>query len=589
MYFKVAVKNPLAYLPLALAFQLLTHFSKPSQTSAYAMPASPASPSGVDESTHLLDTESGRNPPDRCATSQNDENDEERVLAHGDTLEPTTWQLLRIMSGVYLGAFLAALDSTLVATLSAPISASFSSLSLLPWLASAYFIANAASQPLSGKLTDIYGRRAGLVFCNVSFAAGNLICALAGTEWVVILGRVVAGIGGGGLGTIATFVASDLVPLRKRGIWQGVANICFGLGSGVGGIFGGWMNDAFSWRWAFVVQIPLTLLAGLLVFMTVRIPVGQKDPTQNRFKRIDVLGVVSLLIALVLMLLGLNAWTHPLIRWTLPLSVAAFVAFLYIEIHAVEPIIPVKLLVQRTVWSACLTNWFTTMARFGLLFYGPIYFQVQGYSATQAGLRLIPESIGVGIMSIGSGIVMRWTGRYYVLNMAIQAIFLCALGLTSTFTLDTPRWLPFLYFFLAGIGYSGMLTVTLVALIAAVDQEYQAVITSASYAFRSTGSTIGITVASVVFQNILTSRLWQKFGHEKDAPETIKRVRNSLSAINELPSPLMEAAMQAYMEALQGVFLTLLGMAVLGAVVSLFMREHKLHKSLSRRSSSSSK
>lgn len=558
------------------------------------MPASPASPNGVNESTHLLDTESGSNPPDRGATARNHENDEERVLAHGDTLERTTWQLLRIMSGVYLGAFLAALDLTLVATLSAPISASFNSLSLLSWLASAYFIANAASQPLSGKLTDIYGRRAGLVFCNIFFAAGNLICAVASTEWVIILGRVVAGIGGGGLGTIATFVASDLVPLRKRGVWQGAANICFGLGSGVGGIFGGWMNDAFSWRWAFVVQIPLTLLAGLLVFKTVTIPGKKRDPTQNRLKRIDVLGAVSLLTALVLMLLGLNsggnlvAWTDPLILTTLPLSAVAFLAFLYIEILAVEPIIPVKLLLQRTVWSACLTNWFTTMARFGLLFYGPIYFQVQGYSATQAGLRFVPESIGIGIMSIASGIVMRWTGRYYILNVAIQVVFLCAIGLTSTFTLDTPRWLPFLYFFLAGVGYSGMLTVTLVALIAAVDQEYQAVITSASYAFRSTGSTIGITVASVVFQNILTSRLWQTFGHEKDAPETVRRVRNSLSAIKQLPFTSMEAAMQAYMEAFRGVFLTLLGIAILGAVVSLFMMEHKLHKNLSRKPSSSS-
>lgn len=103
-----------------------------------------------------------------------------------------------------------------MAILSATISASFNSLSLFSWLASAYFIANAASQPLFGKLADIYGRRAGLVFCNVAFAAGDLISALAGVEWVMVLGRVVAGIGGGGLSTIVTFVASDLVPLRRR-------------------------------------------------------------------------------------------------------------------------------------------------------------------------------------------------------------------------------------------------------------------------------------------------------------------------------------------------------------------------------------
>ena len=560
------------------------------------MSASSAS-ADINERSRLLNNDDRSEPLDQRTARDGDLNEEECVGANDDTSfpdEPTASQLLWIMSGVYLGSFLAALDSTLVATLSAPISASLGSMSLLSWLASAYFIANAASQPLAGKLTDIYGRRAGLVFCNVSFAAGNLICALAGTEWVMVLGRVVAGIGGGGLGTIATFVASDLVPLRRRGIWQGAANICFGLGSAIGGVFGGWMNDVFSWRWAFVAQIPLTSLAALLVFITIKIPVTQENTDQNQFWRIDILGGVSLLTGLILLLLGLNfggnevSWTHPLVITTLPLSAIAFVAFLYIENHAKEPIIPVKLLLQRTVWSACLTNWFTTMARFGILFYGPIYFQVQGYSPTQAGLRFIPESFGVAVMSILSGVMMRWTGRYFVLIIVIQAIFLCSLGLISTMKLDTTTSLPFLYLFLAGIGYSGMLTVTLVALIAAVDQEYQAVITSASYAFRSTGSTIGITVASVVFQSVLKSQLWQKLGHEKDADDKIARARNDLNAIKEFPSALMEAAKQAYMDALRAVFLTLLGLAILGAATSLFMKEHKLYNKLSRRPSSQS-
>ena len=139
--------------------------------------------------------------------------------------EPSTMELVGVMSSVWLGTFLAALDSTLVATLSAPISASFNSFSLLSWLASAYFIANAALQPLAGKLTDIYGRRAGLIFSNIFFCAGNLICGLAKEEWVIVFGRIVAGMGGGGLTAISTFIASDLIPLRRRGVWQGFGNI----------------------------------------------------------------------------------------------------------------------------------------------------------------------------------------------------------------------------------------------------------------------------------------------------------------------------------------------------------------------------
>ena len=168
--------------------------------------------------------------------------------------EPSTAHLIFVMSGIWFSAFLAALDGTIIATLTAPISASFNSLSLLSWLASSYFIANAAFQPLSGRLTDIFSRRTGLIFSNVFFAAGNLICGLATSESVMILGRVVAGIGGGGLGVISTFVASDLIPLRRRGVWQGFANVCFGVGASVGGFLGGWINDTWGWRNAFLIQ-----------------------------------------------------------------------------------------------------------------------------------------------------------------------------------------------------------------------------------------------------------------------------------------------------------------------------------------------
>jgi len=505
--------------------------------------------------------------------------------------EPTTMQLIRVMSSIWLGSFLAALDSTIVATLSGSISTSFNSLSLLSWLASAYFIANAALQPLSGKLTDIFGRKAGLIFSNIFFAAGNLICGLAKEEWVMIFGRVVAGMGGGGLNAISTFVGSDLVPLRRRGVWQGIGNIMFGIGAGLGGLFGGWINDTYGWRWAFLLQVPMTVLSGTLVYFFVNIPVKETD--KARWRRIDWLGALTLILTLILLLLGLNSggnvvpWTHPLVLTTLPLSAGFLLLFIYVESHyAEEPVIPVRLLLHRTVLSACLTNWFMTMANFGLLFYGPIYFQIRGYSATQAGIRLIPSSVGIAVGSIGCGIIMRWLGRYYALNICIQALFLLGLTLVSTFNLDTPEALPFLYFFLTGIGYSGMLTVTLLALIAAVDHRHQAVITSASYAFRSTGSTIGITIASSVFQNLVKTGLWSRFGDRKDAAYYIPRIRDSLDEIQNLPPSWKEGVKGVYIDALRGVFVTLLGIGVLAAAVSMLMREHTLHKNLARRPSS---
>ncbi|KAJ5826128.1 hypothetical protein N7474_003266 [Penicillium riverlandense] len=502
--------------------------------------------------------------------------------------EATTKELVVILGTIWIGVFLAALDTTIVATLSAPISSSFHSLSLFSWLATSYLIANAAFQPISGRLTDIFSRRWGLVFSNVFFAIGNLICGLAQSEWVLIFGRVVAGMGGGGLLVISTFVTSDLVPLRKRGIWQGVGNICYGAGSGLGGLFGGWINDTIGWRWAFLLQIPFLVVSCILVAWKLDVPVKESDTA--RIKRVDFLGAVTLVITLVTLLLGLNTggnqvpWTHPVVLTSLPLSAVFLGIFIYIEAKvASEPIIPVRLLLDRTVLAACLINWFLTMTVFGLLFYLPLFFQVQGLSATAAGVRLAPQAMGTSIGSLGSGFIMRASGRYKSLNYVALSLQVVSTALICTLNLSTPAWLPFVYFFLLGTAYGSMLTVTLVALISAVDHQHHAVVTSASYAFRSTGSTIGITIASAVFQNTLKLGLWSRFAGREHAAELIARLRDNLDEIWKLPADWRPGVLDAYMDSLRAVFLTLLGVSLLGSLSSIALREHTLHNNLARR------
>ena len=249
---------------------------------------------------------------------------------------------------------------------------------------------------------------------------------------------------------------------------------------------------------------------------------------------------------------------------------------------ASEPVIPVRLLLNRTVLSACFTNWFTTMAVFSLLFYGPIYFQVRGLSTTDAGLRLIPQSLGTAVGSITTGLIMRWTGRYYILGVCVETLFVAANAVFASFQLNTPTWQSILAFCMAGLGYSGILTTTLLALISAVEHIHQAVITSASYAFRSTGSAIGITVASAVFQNVLKIRLQNVLGGRKGGQEAIAELRDSLEAIKALPIEWQGEVRDVYMEALRAVFFTTLGLSVVGACVSLLMREHTLYGTLAR-------
>ena len=311
---------------------------------------------------------------------------------------------------------------------------------------------------------------------------------------------------------------------------------------------------------------------------------------RSKWLRIDYMGATTLILALVLLLLGLNSggntvsWTYPLVLTTLPLAAVALAVFVYVEHSiAVEPIIPVRLLLDRTVLSACLTNWFVSMAYFACLFYVPIYFQLLGMSATQAGVRLVPSSLGVCLGSVSVGLIMRSTGKYYVMNILVEGVFVLSLALVSTFTLTTPAWRPFIYLFLSGFGYSGMLTIMLLALIAAVDHNEHALVPSASYAFRSTGSTIGITVASVVFQNILNTQLWTRLGDRAGADVIIPRVRESLDAVKDLPWMYKADVEQIYMDALTATFRAILLMGVMGFVASLFLREHRLYSTLTRK------
>jgi MFS family permease len=502
-------------------------------------------------------------------------------------------QISIILFGPFLSTFVAAVDSSMIATLSSPIASSFGALSNLSWLASAYFIANAAIQPLSGKLTDIYGRRSGLILANIVFALGNAMCGLAQSEWVMIGGRIVAGLGGGGVMAVATFMLSDIVPLRNRGIWQGVGNMSQGVGSGIGAVLGGWINDKFDWRAAFFIQIPISVAAIVWVCFTVHIPTVGDDTGQSRLRRIDFLGSISLFTMLVTLLLGMSsgsktaAWNDPLVLLCLPLSFVSGTIFILVELkHAEEPIIPLTLLWDRSVASGCLTNFLSSGSRFAMLFYLPIFLEVQGYNSTQVGLRLIPASIGGAVASLASGIFVKKTGRFYNLGIAAQLTFLIGLSFNCTFTLQTPAWPPFVWYMVVNVGYGMMLTATILALLSSVEFKDLAVITSALFAFRSTGTVLGISLAGFTFQHVLRKLLWDKLGDIENAEELIDGFIDNFKAIDNVDKMLQGQVLQAYMGALRAVFLLLMGMGALALVTTCFIKDRELSTKVTRKPAS---
>ncbi|KAI8633204.1 major facilitator superfamily transporter [Xylariaceae sp. FL1651] len=540
----------------------------------------------TNERTPLLGYSIGSQPlVDDEQQATGDDEDDERVIIVEEVKGVKLWIIL---CTCWIGVFLGAIDSSIIATLSAPISSEFRSLSLLSWLASAYLISNAACQPISGRLTDIFGRGPGLVFSNVFFAAGNLICGLAPNANVMILGRVVAGIGGGGLMAISTFLCTDLVPLRNRGIIQGVGNICYGAGAMLGGVFGGLVNDysASGWRLAFLVQVPPVLVSAALVAYLVRVP--PKVSGKSYLARIDFTGAFSLVVFLVLLLLGLNAggnlvpWTHPLPLTTLPLSFVALIFFIMWETRAPQPVIPVRLLLDRTVFTACLTNLLCCMLNFQALFYIPLYLQTHGVSAAGAGLVLLFSPLGICISSVGSGYIMKKTGRYVGLGIMAVSLQLAAVVILNTLRQDSPIWPLRVAFFLFGSGQGGMLTITLLACLAAIDHTHQATITSATYAFRSVGSAVGVTVGSAIYQNVLKTQLWERFGDLPNAAEEIRRIRDDIDELNHLPEGWYEGVSASFMEAFRGVWFAMLGIAIMAVISVSLMKQHKLYSTLTR-------
>lgn len=485
-----------------------------------------------------------------------------------------------------------------MATLAAPIATSFNSLQTLAWLATAYLIGQASAQPLSGKLTDIYSRRSGLIISNVLFGLGNFLCGCSSKEWMMILGRFIAGIGGGCLITLATIVASDLIPLRRRGLWQGTGNFFWGIGNGLGGVVGGYFNDKMHWRWAFWVQVPLSAFSLIMMLSNFDQPQLKRSRITSldvRFARVDLLGCLLLVATMTSLLLGITAggnivpWDHPLVLVSLSLAVVLLCGFIYTEQKvAVEPILPLHFLKNRNVLCGCLTLWLHHMTTFSTLFNLPLFFRIRGVSTAKAGGALFPLSVGFVLGSLSAGAVTVKTGRYRNLLWFVMLLMIMASISASVSGERSPLWLPLVGLGLLGFALSAVLTVTWLAMTSVVEPQDQAVVTSLSFVFRATGSVVGIAIVSAIYQNVLEKTLWARLGQFDSTKDLIHVVKHDLDAISTLPSNIQTIVKGCFFFfALRVSFLSTTMAAVLAFLSGVLIKETKLHTTLSQHRCSS--
>ncbi|CAD6593456.1 MAG: hypothetical protein ASARMPREDX12_007212 [Alectoria sarmentosa] len=464
-----------------------------------------------------------------------------------------------------------------------------------------YLLTLSSFQPLYGKMSDIFGRKPCLLFAYAIFGLGCLWCGLARNMNELIVARAFAGIGGGGMTTVVSIMMSDIVPLRERGTWQGILNIIYALGAGCGAplgmdslpqveavyspVVGGLLADRINWRWAFLAQGPVCAAAFLSVALVLKLPKQNSSDWKTKLRRIDFLGAFVLVAAIFLLLLGLdrgsnNSWSAPITITSLCVSFPLFCLFIFVELKlAAEPFAPGRIIFKRSLVACYLCNFFGFGGWLAVLFYIPLFYQaVDGFSATQAGLRLLPNVLAAVSGSLTGGLLMQKTGKYYWLT--VVAISTSTLG-TLLIILCTGLVVNNTYGISVGLVLGGFCTgigttTTLIGLIANAAPEDQAIATACSYLFRSLGSVVILSLTASVVQQSLRDQLRERLNSEKDAEEIVKRVRESLDYVKTLKPAVREAVRQCYANSTRNGFGFILGTACCAMLASLFIREKRL-------------
>ncbi|KAH8423075.1 putative MFS multidrug transporter [Aspergillus melleus] len=537
------------------------------------------------ETSPLLGPQSNGNAPSTGAIPRDPESAEQSDAAQNKDAAENRNKLAYIIPAVSLGIFLSAADQTIIMASYGQIGSDLHSLNLTSWIATSYFLTLTSFQPLYGKLSDIFGRKTCLLSAYAIFGTGCLFCGLAQNIHHLIAARVFQGIGGGGMTTVVNILMSDIIPLRDRGVWQGVVNIIYASGSGIGAPLGGVLADYIGWRWAFIAQVPLCIIAFIAVSIMLDLPSREDSHWKDKLRRIDFPGAIVLVGAVFSFLLGLDrgsnvSWSLPITIVSLSVSAVLFVLFLVIETYyAREPFAPRHIIFDRTFFAAYSCNFFSFGGVIASLFYIPLYFQaVDGVSATASGLRLLP-SILTGVSgSLFAGFMMKWTGKFYwltviayaVLTLGVTLIFLFSGGVTENLVVMIIGTMA--QSFGNGIG----VTTTLISLISNSTPEDQAVVTACSYLFRSLGSVIGLSLSSTVVQQVLRGRLRYALRDSEDIDRIVEGVRQSLDFIKTLDPAVAKVVRSCYGWATNKGFSLLVGIVFFALVSSFFIREKKL-------------
>lgn len=490
--------------------------------------------------------------------------------------------VLVAIGALLLGMLLAALDQTIVSTALPTIVSELGGLDHLSWVVTAYLLAATAATPLWGKLGDQYGRKKLFQAAIVIFLIGSALCGVAQNMPQLIGFRALQGLGGGGLMVLSMAIVGDLVTPRERGKYQGLFGAVFGATSVLGPLLGGFFTQHLSWRWVFYINLPIGVVALLVIAAVLHIPVRREKHTIDYLGTFLIASVATCLI-LVASLGGTTwAWGSAQIIGLAVLAVVLLIAFVAVERRAAEPVLPLKLFRIRTFSLVAVISFVIGFAMFGAMTYLPTFLQVvHGITPTMSGVHMLPMVLGLLLTSTASGQIVSRTGRWKVFPLAGTALTGAGLLLLHRLTPDSSTWEMSLCFFVFGAGLGLVMQVLVLVVQNAVSYQDLGVATSGATFFRSIGASFGVAIFGTVFTNRLTGQLESALAGRSVPPGAdAERLAADPRAIQMLPADLRPSILEAYSTSITDVFLFAAPVVLVAFVLAWFLREDKLRGSV---------
>ena len=423
-------------------------------------------------------------------------------------------QIMFVLFGLMAGMFLSALDQSVVGTAMRTIADDLNGLSAQAWVTTAYLITSTIATPIYGKLGDIFGRRYLFITAISIFIVGSVISGFANTMYELAAFRAIQGIGAGGLFALALTILADIVPPRDRAKYQGMFLAVFGTSSVLGPLIGGLLAgvDSFlgitGWRWIFLMNLPIGLIALFLVISFLHIP-----HHESKSKRIDWWGVLTIIVGVVPILIVAEqgrewGWSSTNAIASYVIGVVGITAFIYIEKKMGEDaLLPLHLFKSSTFTLTTLLGVIVGLGMFGGMISLPLVLQiVYGASPTEAGYLMIPMVMGLMVSSIVSGRITSKTGKYKIFMVLGTAMMGLSYVYLSTLVYTWQVWQISIGMVVMGLGLGQMMQTLTIASQNAVEAKDIGVATSSSTFFRQMGGTLGVAV----FLSILFNQLADK-------------------------------------------------------------------------------